>query len=52
MSSSGQKAGTVLGSMPDHVGVSDDDETLEPWFNDPGDWWDGIWDWLDEEAAE
>lgn len=26
--------------MPDWVGASDDDETLEPWFNDTGDFGD------------
>ena len=26
--------------MPDHQGESDDDETLEPWFNDTGEFGD------------
>ena len=27
--------------MPDWIGASDDDETIEPWFNDTGDFGDG-----------
>jgi hypothetical protein len=26
--------------MPDHIATSDDDETIEPWFNDTGDFGD------------
>lgn len=26
--------------MPDWVGASDDDEVIEPWFNDTGDFGD------------
>jgi hypothetical protein len=33
--------------MPDLIAPSDDDESLEPWFNEPGDFWDGLFDWLD-----
>lgn len=28
------------GPMPDHEGESDDDETIEPWFNDTGEFGD------------
>lgn len=28
--------------MPDWLGESDDDETLEPWYNDTGEEWDEL----------
>jgi hypothetical protein len=35
--------------MPDWVPLSDDDETLEPWFNDTGDFGDHADDEGDDE---
>jgi len=36
-------------SMPDHIADSDDDETIEPWFNEPGEFGDNIEESDDED---
>jgi hypothetical protein len=35
-----------MSEMPDHIAPSDSDESLEPHFNEPGEFWDGLFDWL------
>jgi hypothetical protein len=35
--------------MPDHIAESDDDETIEPWFNEPGEFGDNIEESDDED---